>query len=377
MQLWDGSLQQMCFHGCFGSRRSSYLSAYGFIMIHMDHADCWKLHFNPDHSMILRFNWCNKTRFMQMLLIQVWKSLFWGEIREDWGRSILHLRLKLKAGWKTFASRFVLSNIAMTAMLLLSLASTLFNCVLAAHGFDTCQAPIYTISPSFSYGSNLVQLVFFPKDGEHELCWIIFGLLFQRTNPSLSMRSKDNNWTVAVTGMKDANNCVRVTSIEDLGANLATPDTSTCLSATNMCLVNLWISNLIFFSLLDVVDKWVARLWTDMMHKTPSLNTQLWLPQFTSLTSHVSAKLCEVRRQLQLRSSKGFKTSHFQWLHLWQQLCILRHSNWSSHGLSLKICKNHVFKSFKSLHMHRKHVMPCVDRLLPGPNRTVCATTTL
>ena len=216
-------------------------------MIHMDNADCWKLHFNPDHSMILRCNWCNKTRFMQMLLIRVFKGLFWGEIREDRGRSILHLRLKLKAGWKTFASRFVLSNIAMTAMLLLSLASTLFNCVLAAHGFDTCQAPIYTISPSFSYGSNLVQLVFFPKDGEHELCWIIFGLLFQRTNPSLSMRSKDNNWTVAVTGMKDANNCVRVTSIEDLGANLATPDTSTCLSATNMCLVNLWISNLIFF----------------------------------------------------------------------------------------------------------------------------------
>jgi len=68
----------------------------------------------------------------------------------------------------------------MTAMLLLSLASTLFNCVLAAHGFD-------------------------------------------------------NNWTVAVTGMKDANNCVRVTSIEDLGANLVTPDTSKCLSATNMC----------------------------------------------------------------------------------------------------------------------------------------------
>ena len=193
---------------------------------------------------------------------------------------------------------------------------------LGQHSVSLCASRAWlwylTIPPSFSYGSNLVQLVFFPQDGEHELCWIMFGLLFQRTNPSLSMRSKDNNWTVAVTGMKDANNCVRVTSIEDLGANLATPDTSTCLSATNMCLVNLWISNLIFFSLLDVVDKWIARLWMAMMHKTPSLNTQLWVPQFTSLTSHVSAKLCEVRRQLQLRSSKGFKTSHFQWLHLWQ-----------------------------------------------------------
>lgn len=163
MQLWDGSLQQMCFRGRLSSRRSSYLSTY-HIRIHndsyMDHADCWKLHFNPCHSMILRCNWCNRTRFMQMLLIQVCQILFWGEIAGDRGRSILHLRLKLKAGWNIFASRSVLSNITMTAMLLLSLASTLFNCVLAAHGFDTCQAPIYTISPSCSYGSNWC---FFPK----------------------------------------------------------------------------------------------------------------------------------------------------------------------------------------------------------------------
>ena len=167
MQLWDGSLQQMCFRGCFGSRRSNEeqlsIDIYRFIMnimIHMDHADCWKLHFNPYHSMILRFNWCNRTRFMQMLLIQVWKSLFWGEIQEDRGRSVLHLRLKLKAGWKTFASRFVLSNITMTAMLLLSLASTLFNCVLAAHGFDTWQFPHhFRMGPTWSNWCFFLKMV--------------------------------------------------------------------------------------------------------------------------------------------------------------------------------------------------------------------------
>ena len=76
------------------------------------------------------------------------------------GRSILHLRLKLKAGWKTFASRFVLSNIAMTAMLLLSLASTLFNCVLAAHGFDTWQFPHhFRMGPTWSNCCFFLKMV--------------------------------------------------------------------------------------------------------------------------------------------------------------------------------------------------------------------------
>ena len=44
----------------------------------------------------------------------------------------------------------------------------------------------------------------------------------------------DNNWTVKVTGMKDANGCMKATAIEDLGSNIATPK-SQCLSATQMC----------------------------------------------------------------------------------------------------------------------------------------------
>ncbi|CAK9027626.1 unnamed protein product [Durusdinium trenchii] len=45
----------------------------------------------------------------------------------------------------------------------------------------------------------------------------------------------DNNWTVKVTGLRDAAGCVRVTELEDLGANLPTTSQMTCLSATNMC----------------------------------------------------------------------------------------------------------------------------------------------
>ena len=48
----------------------------------------------------------------------------------------------------------------------------------------------------------------------------------------------DNNWTVAITGMKDANDCLRVSSIEDLGANLANPAKVDCLSATSTCTDN-------------------------------------------------------------------------------------------------------------------------------------------
>lgn len=45
----------------------------------------------------------------------------------------------------------------------------------------------------------------------------------------------DNNWTVKVIGMKDANGCMQATSIEDLGSNLVRPDSVSCLSATQMC----------------------------------------------------------------------------------------------------------------------------------------------
>lgn len=50
---------------------------------------------------------------------------------------------------------------------------------------------------------------------------------------SAAAHGLDNNWTVQVTGMKDANGCMTATSIEDLGASLAS--TSTCLSSTKMC----------------------------------------------------------------------------------------------------------------------------------------------
>lgn len=52
--------------------------------------------------------------------------------------------------------------------------------------------------------------------------------------PASAAHGLDNNWTVKVTGMKDANGCMTATSIEDLGASLAS-STSTCLSSTKMC----------------------------------------------------------------------------------------------------------------------------------------------
>ncbi|CAE7241983.1 unnamed protein product [Symbiodinium pilosum] len=48
----------------------------------------------------------------------------------------------------------------------------------------------------------------------------------------------DNNWTVKVTGMVDANMCVRITSvdsIEDMGTNIATGATSQCVPGTDTC----------------------------------------------------------------------------------------------------------------------------------------------
>ena len=48
----------------------------------------------------------------------------------------------------------------------------------------------------------------------------------------------DNNWTVAITGMMDANDCLRVSSIEDLGANLAGADGVSCVSSSSTCTDN-------------------------------------------------------------------------------------------------------------------------------------------
>jgi len=48
----------------------------------------------------------------------------------------------------------------------------------------------------------------------------------------------DNNWTVAITGMKDANDCLRVSSIEDLGANLAGAAGVSCVSSSSTCTDN-------------------------------------------------------------------------------------------------------------------------------------------
>ena len=45
----------------------------------------------------------------------------------------------------------------------------------------------------------------------------------------------DNNWTVKVTGMVDANDCVRVTSIEDLGENIQTPSSVNCVGHSDTC----------------------------------------------------------------------------------------------------------------------------------------------
>eukprot|EP00439_Symbiodinium_sp_Y106_P009751 s4085_g1.t1 len=48
----------------------------------------------------------------------------------------------------------------------------------------------------------------------------------------------DNNWTVAITGMKDANDCLRVSSIEDLGANIASAANVNCVSSSSTCADN-------------------------------------------------------------------------------------------------------------------------------------------